>query len=338
MEEISNNPKMDYLNVNLIGNENANKQDAIDTLKVINTNSEYILKSIAKAFLITNSTPQEIEQFKAKGLNINIYLDITKFRNDYLKMPQSKILNGEIPKWAVAFAQNSDNINMLSLNTQKLAEGHNNDQAEDFVKRIVHEAVHSYHNYLMKDKYNVNSANYQNYWLSEGLSIDAANQYTDGEKPNFTARLAEMQNGSKNYRQYKIMYDFVKANHPTLFPQLFRNFKLLNEVSPKLFKECQNKYVSDNKTMTNAKKMAPFSQRSGAEMAIAKQIRIKNQLISESKKQIQSNELNIKPMTLTQKPSPSTFNNGFVNVFILSLIVSFICGGVAMLTYMLISR
>lgn len=78
-------------------------------------------------------------------------------------------------------------------------------------------------------------------------------------------------------------------------------------------------------------KMKAFDQRSDSEVRIAEQIRFKNQAIAQQKKQQKQSE---KPKILVKtNPNFSTSNNGYVNVVILSLIISFIAGMLTIIMY-----
>ena len=79
-----------------------------------------------------------------------------------------------------------------------------------------------------------------------------------------------------------------------------------------------------------------FAQRSQSEIQIHNQIKEKNQVVKQQKEhQRQMNKPKVK--TLTQSPNGnSTGSKGFVNVITLSLIVSFVCGALFMVLYMLL--
>lgn len=83
-------------------------------------------------------------------------------------------------------------------------------------------------------------------------------------------------------------------------------------------------------------KPKPFAQRSQSEIQVHNQIKEKNQSIKQQKaQQRQMNKPKVK--TLTQNPNgSSTGSKGFANVITLSLIVSFVCGALFMVVYMLI--
>ena len=83
-------------------------------------------------------------------------------------------------------------------------------------------------------------------------------------------------------------------------------------------------------------KTKPFAQRSQSEIQVHNQIKQKNQAIKQQKEQQrQMNKPKVK--TLTQNPNgSSTGSKGFANVITLSLIVSFVCGALFMVVYMLL--
>lgn len=96
-----------------------------------------------------------------------------------------------------------------------------------------------------------------------------------------------------------------------------------------------NSKVNDTQSISNKKS---FNQRSQSEIQVHEQIKQKNQAIKQQKaQQHQLNKPKVK--TLTQSSSNnggSSSNKGFTNVVILSLIVSFVCGALFMIVYMLI--
>lgn len=83
-------------------------------------------------------------------------------------------------------------------------------------------------------------------------------------------------------------------------------------------------------------KPKPFAQRSQNEIQVYNQIKEKNQVVKQQKEQQrQMNKPKVK--TLTQNPNgSSTGSKGFANVITLSLIVSFVCGALFMVVYMLL--
>ena len=88
------------------------------------------------------------------------------------------------------------------------------------------------------------------------------------------------------------------------------------------------------------KKDTPFDQRSQGEVQVYQQIEAKNQIIKQQKAQQKQIE---KPKTkiLTQPSSNGSGQNdnkGFANAIMLSLIVSFVCGALFMVVYMIIGR
>lgn len=86
------------------------------------------------------------------------------------------------------------------------------------------------------------------------------------------------------------------------------------------------------------KKDAPFDKRSQGEVQVYQQIKAKNQIIKQQKAQQRQIE---KPKTkiLTQPSSNGqNGNKGFANAIMLSLIVSFVCGALFMVVYMIIGR
>lgn len=85
-----------------------------------------------------------------------------------------------------------------------------------------------------------------------------------------------------------------------------------------------------NETVSNSQKK-PFNQRCQTEIQIAEQIRFKNQAIAQQKKQQKQSE---KQKTLVKtNPNSSTSNKGYVDVVILSLVISFVAGMLTIIMY-----
>lgn len=134
------------------------------------------------------------------------------------------------------------------------------------------------------------------------------------------------------------------------------NFKSKNESIEAIEKISQQKFgnkipliqqqTTDYKNNTESKKISdssksnedttitqkkPFDQRSDSEVKIAEQIRLKNQVIAQQKKQQKQFD---KPKILVKtSPNSSTSSNGYVNVVILSLIISFVAGMLTIVMY-----
>lgn len=98
----------------------------------------------------------------------------------------------------------------------------------------------------------------------------------------------------------------------------------------------QQKQSTPIQQSVTQEKPKPFSQRSQSELQVYNQIKEKNQAIKQQKEQQrQMNKPKVK--TLTQNPnSNSTGSKGFANIITLSLIVSFVCGALFMVVYMMI--
>lgn len=91
------------------------------------------------------------------------------------------------------------------------------------------------------------------------------------------------------------------------------------------------------KQLTQQEKLKPFAKRSQSEIQVHQQIKQKNQIIKQQKAQKkQMNKPQVKTLTQSSSNSSSTGNKGFTNVVTLSLIVSFVCGALFMIVYMLI--
>lgn len=86
------------------------------------------------------------------------------------------------------------------------------------------------------------------------------------------------------------------------------------------------------------KKDTPFDKRSQGEVQVYQQIKEKNQIIKQQKtqqKQIEKPKTKILTQTLSNGQNG---NKGFANAIMLSLIVSFVCGALFMVVYMIIGR
>ena len=80
-----------------------------------------------------------------------------------------------------------------------------------------------------------------------------------------------------------------------------------------------------------------FAKRSQSEVQIANQIKNKNKIIKYQKEQQkQKNKPKVKTLTQSSSNGSSTGSKGFANVITLSLIVSFVCGALFMIVYMVI--
>lgn len=88
--------------------------------------------------------------------------------------------------------------------------------------------------------------------------------------------------------------------------------------------------LQSNETSSSTQKK-PFDQRSISEIQIAEQIRSKNQAIAKTKQQQRQSE---KPKTLVKtNHNFSSSNSGYINVVILSLIISFVAGMLTIIIY-----
>ena len=87
------------------------------------------------------------------------------------------------------------------------------------------------------------------------------------------------------------------------------------------------------------KKQESFAHRSQSEIQVSQQIKQKNNMIKQQKAQKQQlNKPRVRTLTKSSLNSSSTGSKGFTNVITLSLIVSFVCGALFIIVYMLIKR
>ena len=94
----------------------------------------------------------------------------------------------------------------------------------------------------------------------------------------------------------------------------------------------------DSQTQTGqTHEQESFAKRSQSEVQIANQIKNKNKIIKYQKEQQkQKNKPKVKTLTQSSSNGSSTGSKGFANVITLSLIVSFVCGALFMIVYMII--
>lgn len=125
----------------------------------------------------------------------------------------------------------------------------------------------------------------------------------------------------KKNSENKVEFEFNGKTYDTPeFPSLSEEFK--KQIS-------SIKAEETNETLRN--KTTGFDQRSESEIQIAEQIRFKNQAIAQQKNQQKQSE---KPKTLVKtNHNSSTSSNGYVNVVILSLIISFVAGMLTIIMY-----
>lgn len=87
------------------------------------------------------------------------------------------------------------------------------------------------------------------------------------------------------------------------------------------------------------KKDTPFDKRSQGEVQVYQQIKEKNQIIKQQKaQQKQMEKPKTKILTQPSNGSGQNGNKGFANAIMISLIVSFVCGALFMVVYMIIGR
>ena len=97
---------------------------------------------------------------------------------------------------------------------------------------------------------------------------------------------------------------------------------------------------SNNKQQNQSlsqEKPKSFTQRSQSEIQVHNQIKEKNQMIKQQKEQQrQMSKPKVKTLTQSSSNNSGSSSKGFTNVITLSLIVSFVCGALFMIVYMLI--
>lgn len=114
--------------------------------------------------------------------------------------------------------------------------------------------------------------------------------------------------------------------------------------------DCNHKELKDfgfeisttgRKNVSAGRQTNLFSQRSATEIQIAHQIKQKNQIIKQQKRQQSKNRQmsstpKVKTLSLPNAGSPSSGNKGFTNVLILSLIIALVASALFMVIYMII--
>lgn len=104
-----------------------------------------------------------------------------------------------------------------------------------------------------------------------------------------------------------------------------------------LKKDIQFKTERSNGINQSSTQKKSFTQRSQSEIQIHSQIKQKNQMIKQQKEQQrQINKPKVKTLTQSSLNNSGSGSKGYTNVITLSLIVSFVCGALFMVVYMLI--
>ena len=121
--------------------------------------------------------------------------------------------------------------------------------------------------------------------------------------------------------------------------------RLVPSMSSKVEKvksEIMNKKKDKNRIQAQSQqtnKQEAFSRRSPSEIQVSQQIKQKNNMIKQQKAQKQQlNKPRVRTLTKSSLNSSSTGSKGFTNVITLSLIVSFVCGALFIIVYILIKR
>lgn len=109
------------------------------------------------------------------------------------------------------------------------------------------------------------------------------------------------------------------------------------EQQPTKVENTEHKKENEHIQISTPKKQEPFAKRSQSEIQVHQQIKQKNEMIKQQKAQQQLNKPKVKTLTQSSNGNSSS-SKGFINVITLSLIVSFVCGALFMVIYMLIGR
>lgn len=151
----------------------------------------------------------------------------------------------------------------------------------------------------------------------------------------------KMQNGEKNIisDMYACISDTLVGSEAVSYQQTVEQTLLtvLQREESKASSETKTEQSKEVTTPPAKETKKGFDQRSQYEVQIANQIKDKNKIIKYQKEQQrQKNKPKVKTLTQPSSSSSSTGNKGFANVITLSLIVSFVCGVLFMIVYMLI--
>ena len=156
----------------------------------------------------------------------------------------------------------------------------------------------------------------------------------NGNVETTNSKIQNIMNAVKNYSSKS---DTIKRIEGRICDKFDFNYGELKNMGFDISTTGRKNVAIEDQTRID-KKDTPFDQRSQGEVQVYQQIKAKNQIIKQQKAQQRQME---KPKTkvLTQPSSNSqNSNKGFANAIMLSLIVSFVCGALFMVVYMIIGR
>ena len=140
-------------------------------------------------------------------------------------------------------------------------------------------------------------------------------------------------------KKNKSLIEQGKKPLESIYAGAFRQNGQLTQQSQNEVKQEQPKVENKQSTKQQTsifKKQKSFAQRSASEMRVHQQIKQKNQMIKQQKAQKkQANKPKVRTLTASNFQNSS---KGYVNIVVLSLVVSFVAGALFMIVYMIIRR
>lgn len=156
----------------------------------------------------------------------------------------------------------------------------------------------------------------------------------NGNVETTNSKIQNIMNAVKNYSSKS---DTIKRIEGRICDKFDFNYGELKNMGFDISTTGRKNVAIEDQTRID-KKDTPFDQRSQGEVQVYQQIKAKNQIIKQQKAH-QSQIEKPKTKVLTQPSSNGqNGNKGFANAIMLSLIVSFVCGALFMVVYMIIGR
>ena len=183
-------------------------------------------------------------------------------------------------------------------------------------------------NYMMKTNSEINEAfliqnNYEG--ILNKFSSEAKDKYKETERIEYLRnfKLKTTSGKKRKIEDSEVVNSYNESVQPKYIEQP-------NET----LQSVKDEKSSEDLQLSNNKKLKSFSQRSQIEQEIYQQIKQKNQEIKQQKKQLNKPKVKV----LSAQENISNNNKGYTNVILLSIIVSFVCGTLFMIVYMIIGR
>lgn len=237
---------------------------------------------------------------------------------------------------------NGDQATCLGMTGHMLNEGFVEKLSTDFCKRNnIYSTISPTYiqftklcDYIMKTNPEVNESfliknNYEG--ILNKFSPEAREKYKETERTEYRRnfKLKTTSGEKRKIEDHEVVSSYTERVEPKYISE-----QLQSSLTQQTATQQKNKELTQASTLQkNA-----FDKRSQSEIQVHEQIKQKNQAIKQQKAQQQQlNKPKVK--TLTQSSSNnggSSSSKGFTNVITLSLIVSFVCGALFMIVYMLI--